>query len=131
MKERLRELLEKLGYTATKLADEIDVQRSGISHILSGRNQPSFDFLVSLLNRFPQIEARWLLLGEGPMFVNTDIKDVNSDYSKRKGTENVIEQAVRNEDPVNYKVTNVTTGNKLIFLHADGTFEVYNQRERH
>jgi len=131
MKERLRELLEKLGYTATKLADEIEVQRSGISHILSGRNQPSFDFLVSLLNRFPQIEARWLLLGEGPMFVNTEIKDVNYDYGKQKSTEKLIEQTVRNEDPAKYKVTNVISVNRLIFLHADGTFDVYNQRERH
>ena len=54
------------------------VQRSGISHILSGRNYPSFDFLQKLLENFPRLNAEWLILGQGSMYKSTatDIPDV-------------------------------------------------------
>ena len=56
------------GLTPSLLADEIGVQRSGISHILSGRNYPSFDFMQKLLTRFPKLNAEWFILGEGSMY---------------------------------------------------------------
>ena len=59
------------GLTPSLLADEIGVQRSGISHILSGRNYPSFDFLQKLLTRFPKLNAEWFILGQGSMYQST------------------------------------------------------------
>lgn len=67
MKERLVQIMEHYNYSPSHFADEIDVQRSMISHILSERNRPGVDMLQKILARFPEISARWLLLGEGDM----------------------------------------------------------------
>ena len=68
MKERLLKIITSEGLTPSLLADELGVQRSGISHILSGRNYPSFDFLQKLLARFPKLNAEWFILGQGSMY---------------------------------------------------------------
>ena len=68
MKERLIQLLDLEQLSPSKFADLIGVQRSSISHIISGRNKPSFDFLQKTLRAFPGLNASWLLLGEGTMY---------------------------------------------------------------
>lgn len=69
MKERILLLIKAKNYTAAQFADEIGVQKSGVSHILSGRNNPSLDFVQKILTRFPEISNEWLLFGKGPMMV--------------------------------------------------------------
>lgn len=68
MQERLKKLMKDEGLNSTRLADLLGIQASGISHIMSGRNKPSYDFLIKLLRRFPQINPDWLLLNKGPMY---------------------------------------------------------------
>ncbi|MCP4313233.1 MAG: helix-turn-helix transcriptional regulator [Bacteroidetes bacterium] len=68
MKERLLQLLDLEHLTPSKFADLIGVQRSSVSHILSGRNKPSFDFLQKTLTTFPSLKADWLMLGEGSIY---------------------------------------------------------------
>jgi len=68
MKERLLKIITSEGLTPSLLADKMGVQRSGISHILSGRNYPSFDFLQKLLENFPRLNAEWLILGQGSIY---------------------------------------------------------------
>lgn len=68
MKERLIQLLDLEHLTPSKFADLIGVQRSSVSHILSGRNKPSFDFLQKTLKTFPGLKAEWLLMGDGPIY---------------------------------------------------------------
>lgn len=68
MKERLIQLLDLEQLTPSKFADIIGVQRSSISHVISGRNKPSFDFLQKTLKAFPGLNAAWLMLGEGTMY---------------------------------------------------------------
>ena len=65
MNNRLQQFLELENLTPAKLADTIGVQRSGLSHILSGRNKPSYDFITRLLAKFPRINSDWLLTGKG------------------------------------------------------------------
>lgn len=60
--------MKQEGINSTRLAEILGIQASGISHIMSGRNKPSFDFLLKLLQRFPQINPDWLLLDKGPMY---------------------------------------------------------------
>ena len=55
MRSRISKILQEEGMTASKLADEIGVQASSISHIMSGRNNPSIDFVQKLLERFRAI----------------------------------------------------------------------------
>lgn len=68
MDDKLRRLMKHEGINSTRLAEILGIQASGISHIMSGRNKPSYDFLLKLLQRFPQINPDWLLLDKGPMY---------------------------------------------------------------
>ena len=70
MVDRIRQLMEHKGLTSTQLADNIDVPRAIVSHILSGRNKPSLDVVLKIVNTYRDIARDWLLLGEGDMLIN-------------------------------------------------------------
>lgn len=67
MKERIEHILRAKNMTASEFAEKLGIQASGLSHILSGRNNPSLDFVMKLKNAFPEYNLDWLLLGVGPM----------------------------------------------------------------
>ena len=67
MIERVKLLMSVKNLSSAQLAEMIGVQRSGISHILSGRNKPSLDFIVKVLETYPDLNESWLLKGEGEM----------------------------------------------------------------
>lgn len=67
MKDRIRQLIETKPYKNGEFAELLGINPAGISHILSGRNNPGYDLLKKILTRFPNVSADWLLLGEGPM----------------------------------------------------------------
>ncbi len=62
MKDKIAYLMKSEGLTTTRMAEILDIQPSGISHIISGRNNPRFDLLQKILRRFPRINPDWLLL---------------------------------------------------------------------
>jgi transcriptional regulator with XRE-family HTH domain len=62
--ERVRMIINSQNLTASAFADKIGVQRSNVSHVLSGRNKPSFEFIEKLLNAFPNVSSDWLILGK-------------------------------------------------------------------
>ena len=68
MDKRLQQFLEAENISQAQLADTLGVARAGISHILSGRNKPGFDFLEAMATHFPQISMDWLLTGKGRMY---------------------------------------------------------------
>ena len=68
MKDRIQAFLQNENKSYAQFADEIGVQPSGISHILSGRNNPSLDFVIKMLHRYPSLSADWLLFGRGSMY---------------------------------------------------------------
>lgn len=68
MVERIKEIILKEGLTSGSFADLIGVQRSSMSHILNGRNNPSLDFVIKTLQTLPKINPEWLLTGVGTMY---------------------------------------------------------------
>jgi transcriptional regulator with XRE-family HTH domain len=74
MREKLLNLMKSEQLTASKLAELLDIQPSGISHILSGRNKPSFDLVQKILRRFPRVNPDWLLLDKDEMYRTIDIE---------------------------------------------------------
>ena len=70
MHSRLKYWMEMEALKSSKLADIIGVNRATISHILSGRNKPSIDFLQKLLSNYPELNANWLISGVGDMKEN-------------------------------------------------------------
>ncbi|MFD2823612.1 helix-turn-helix domain-containing protein [Lacinutrix iliipiscaria] len=63
--KRLQIIIDFYGESASSFAEKIGVQRSTISHILSGRNKPSLDFVMKVLSYFPEVELYWLMNGKG------------------------------------------------------------------
>lgn len=63
MIERILALLKDKNLTPSQFADEIGIQRSGMSHLISGRNKPSLEFIMKVLNRFPDVKPEYLLFG--------------------------------------------------------------------
>jgi len=63
MKDRIIKIMDKSGLSASKFAEKIGVPRSGLSHVLSGRNKPSLDYVLKLINAFPEVDPNWLLTG--------------------------------------------------------------------
>lgn len=68
MREKLLKLMKSEKLSSSRLAEILEIQPSSISHILSGRNKPSFDFLVKILRRFPTLNPDWLLLDAEQMY---------------------------------------------------------------
>lgn len=80
MKDRIAQILKTKNITATQFADELNVQRSGISHILSGRNNPSLDFIMKIKETYPEFNLEWLILGKGPATGVLPLKEAKSAF---------------------------------------------------
>jgi len=72
--KRLNILMDYYEISAALLAEKIEVQRSSISHILSGRNKPSLEFVLKILKAFPEVELYWLLNGVGNFPKKVEVK---------------------------------------------------------
>ena len=77
MIERILELMKNKNLTPSQFADEIGIQRSGISHLISGRNKPSLEFIMKVLKRFPDVKAEYLLYGVSEIGTVTTEKSGN------------------------------------------------------
>ncbi len=132
--KRLRLLLENERLTSSQFAKIVGYRPSSISHILSGRNKPGFDFIQEILKKFDNINPEWLILGRGEMFRTTDkVVDVDKEPSVR---ESIKTSKVESEpDPLPYvsKVTIKTDGKvivKVLVFYSDQTFTEYNPSEK-
>ena len=70
MKDRLQQFLDIKNISAARLADMMGIQRSALSHILGGRNKPSYDFISKFITLFPYVNAEWFITGKGEAFKN-------------------------------------------------------------
>ena len=111
---RLELLLEYYGLSAAAFADKIEVQRSGISHLLSGRNKPSLDFVMKVVQTFPEVNLYWLLNGKGSF--PTDHTSTASAPSKESQVKNKISSA---------KAPKEKTIEKIVVFYSDGSFKAY------
>lgn len=75
--KRLELLLDYYSLNASSFADKIGVQRSSLSHLLSGRNKPSLDFILKILEVYPEVDLYWILNGKGT-FPASDKKQISS-----------------------------------------------------
>ena len=128
---RLQKMLEYYDLSAASFADKIEVGRSSISHILSGRNKPSLDFVMKVVKNFPEVELYWLLNGKGtfppkPTSVEKENipKAIKEDISQKYPTVNTdpFEKKkipVENMGSVHRKIK------RIVFFYEDGSFEAF------
>ena len=70
MHDRLKQFLAMENLSPARFAEVMGIQRSGISHLLAGRNKPSFEFIQRMMTAYPDLNAEWLILGKGRPFQN-------------------------------------------------------------
>lgn len=72
MNTRLKQFLAAENITQAQFADTLNVVRASVSHILSGRNNPSFDFIKAMMANYPALNMEWLMFGKGKMYKDSD-----------------------------------------------------------
>lgn len=102
MINRINLILRAKNITARQFAEEIGIQPSGMSHILGGRNNPSLDFAVKVLKRYPEIDANWLLLGKGAMYGEGE--SLSAEPTAHQTAEPMPQQEVKGETYAESKV---------------------------
>lgn len=75
MKERIKKIMDNENLSAGVFAESIGIQRSALSHILNGRNNPSLDVVMKIHQRFNYINLDWLLYGTGQMSNQEIVRD--------------------------------------------------------
>lgn len=135
MKERIKQLLEHHSISPAEFAQRLGIQRSAVSHLLSGRNNPGLDLLQKILREFTDVSPDWLLLGDGPVErvirhpeSNDEVKplvkaddNITLDNNNIKDEEQLIFTSVNSHVPEK-------TGRqaaKVIVLYDDGRFEIF------
>ncbi len=129
MNSRLHQFLEMESLSPTRFCEIMGIQRSGLSHLLSGRNNPSFEFIQKMMTSFPNLNADWLLLGKGkPYKENSQVSGNMEIQGSLFDTETIEPQQTPSEPPENKKKQeqHPTHGKKIdriIVFFDDGTFE--------
>lgn len=140
MKERIIEFLRAEKKTSAQLAGELRVQPSGISHIISGRNKPSLDFILKMLERYEFLSGDWLLFGKGSMYKEAGMQNLvdgtidfneNISESRQPAEENIKIKEEKDNDVSNVnKITGSTAERKIeriIMFYSDRSFTEYRQ----
>ena len=147
MVSRIKKLMEEKNISSAQFADEIEVQRSSLSHVLSGRNKPSLDFMMKIKKRYPEISLDWLLLGKGNMYAEqkeqpqAELPETEPDSAGQPeidftpGGKRVMSESdkalyhqVRDEEQAVYGVRKPTGSDRLlkvILIFENGTFSYY------
>lgn len=146
MKDRIIKLMKSENLSPSQLADNIGVQRSGVSHIISGRNNPGVDFIQRILKYYPNINPDWLLLNKGPMYRNADEifenepedesgkRQLNIDFNSLTDDKEPVNEtpvisaepeAVKTDTPVKIVTRSNKETDKIVILYKDGSFEIY------
>ncbi len=128
MVERIQLILKTLNLSPTRLADEIEVQRSSVSHILSGRNKPSLDFVMKILSKYPEINSDWLMFGKGKMIATSEPEKElfeNNREKKEEKEKETVHLEVRSEDPVPYVNFSNKRIEKIVVFYSDNTFKEF------
>ena len=103
MEDRLKKFMEYKGISPSELADSIGVQRSNVTHVIKGRNKPSYQFMEKFFQVYPEINAKWFISGEGNMIEGTS-KSMEEASKSRSLFDSLTEPAVNINDPVINKV---------------------------
>lgn len=121
IQDRIKMVIKMYNLTSSAFADRIGVQRSSVSHILTGRNNPSLDFIEKTLNHFPRVNADWLIMGK-----TSSVEPIDKSH-----TDHSVGSLVKSEQQADYASTKkleVTSKSRIIerivVFYSDGTYEV-------
>tara|TARA_R110002049_G_C9177204_1_gene562906 strand:- start:14130 stop:14507 length:378 start_codon:yes stop_codon:yes gene_type:complete len=113
--KRLQKVIDYYGESAAAFAEKIGVQRSSISHILSGRNKPSLDFVMKVIHAYPEVELYWLLNGKG-----------HFPSEKKTMAAEAVFTPQENKPQIQQNFKKEVSGKKIeriVIFYSDGSFE--------
>lgn len=139
MKDRILEFLRRENKTSAQMAEDIRVQPSGISHILSGRNKPSLDFILKMLEKYPFLSTEWLLFGKGSMyreptmgdlFAGMDLDQKPVKHESAPEVRKLPESVSPSDDYTGEEMTEGGSSSvkrvvRIVWFHNDNTFEEF------
>lgn len=147
--KRLEIILDYYGINASAFADKIGVQRSSLSHLLSGRNKPSLDFILKILDVYPEVDLYWILNGKGN-FPRNSSKPTESELTTNLSPVPASTSAKPDENKDlfsnnNPEVTTFTSPKhsneilknlfeedieQIVFFYKDGTFKNFSPNQK-
>lgn len=122
--KRLQMLMDFYGLSSSGLADEIDFNRSSISHLLSGRNKPSLEFVMKILEKFPDVKLYWLLNGKGD-FPDPELEKEQPEEKIAVSIDSFKDEKVEDKKLTHLSTENSGTIDRIIIFYKDGTFKEY------
>lgn len=135
MKDRIAHIIRAKNLTAAEFALRLGIQPSNISHLLSGRNNPSLDFVKKLKETFPEYNLDWIILGRGPITVSEPFAPVSPVESVSSATvqecpvepttkKTLFDQPCEEEPQLELPRTSPSaTLKQMILVYSDNTFE--------
>ena len=141
MKDRIAHIIRAKNLTAAEFDIRLGIQPSNISHLLSGRNNPSLDFVRKLKETFPEYNLDWIIFGKGPMTVSepfvvtapSDEPQLTETQEAENATSFIGESPFAPEEPRDLPIEQSLPSQKsglkqLILVYFDNTFEVLSPR---
>lgn len=131
--ERIEEIRSNHQLSAAAFASEIGVQRSAISHILSGRNKPSLEFLMKVYEAFDEVALEWLILGRptpAPQKSRSDLfNPIEMDKPQTPPAEYPTEEKIENKKKSSIPFEESASPREIIYLYGDGSFERFTAKK--
>lgn len=112
--KRLQKVMNYYSESASSFAEKIGVQRSSISHILSGRNKPSLEFVLKVLSSYPEVELYWLLNGKG---------DFPTSNKKQRITKETPDIDLNIQTELSSQTKTDKSIERIIIFYSDGSFK--------
>ncbi len=137
MNTRLKQFLAAENITQAQFADTIQVVRASVSHVLSGRNNPSYDFIKAIMLKYPQLNMEWLMFGRGKMykekqngtgllFDDTSESELTDDFSFIEDTSLPAAKPITESETLVKPVQNFVNQrkiSKIIVFFDDGSYQ--------
>ncbi|MAZ72441.1 MAG: transcriptional regulator [Flavobacteriaceae bacterium] len=132
--KRLEKILDYYGLSATAFSEKIDFNRSTISHLISGRNKPSLEFVMKVVHTFEEVNLYWLLNGKGSFPASAEIENNPKNHTQKlsrdathSATENTVEKKETFVVPDLEVQKNVNSNaiDRIVIFYSDGTFKEY------
>ncbi len=127
--KRLQKVIDYYGESGSSFAEKIGVQRSSISHILSGRNKPSLEFVLKVLSSYPEVELYWLLNGKGNFPAEKNSTEINSEIPTRPESQNLFSEVEEKTQETNStSISRIEQNSKkeidrIVIFYKDGSFQ--------
>ncbi len=117
---RIQKIMNYYSLTASALADQLGVLRSSISHLLSERNKPSLDFVLKIVNKYPEIDLYWLLYGKGT-FPKEEVQNPKESIPN----EIIFPPSLEEKSYVKQEILEEKEIQKIVFFYKDKTFDIF------